>query len=188
MGRPKDTESAAATYPTSPRLLRVPLGGTPSCSLGPTQARHQREQQRKSCHPTLATAATHGRWITYCTGACCPWDPVSAGVLPPAAALHSATSLVPRSRQTAARNRGRLGLVDGSAPLRYRQSERQSRSRAHARSGRIPGAKRAVGSRPRSAVNSCGCRQGDGVGSLKSCKAIEGGLRRETYRTAVGGD
>src|SRR5215207_2136488 len=31
-------------------------------------------------------------------------------------------------------------------------------------------------------------RQGDGVGSLKSWQTIEGGLRRETYRTAVGGD
>src|ERR1017187_6528490 len=43
-------------------------------------------------------------------------------------------------------------------------------------------------SRPRSAVNSLGSRRGDGVGSLKSCKDEEGGLRRETYRTAVGGD
>ena len=43
-------------------------------------------------------------------------------------------------------------------------------------------------SRPRSAVNSSESRQRDGVGSLKSCKTIEGGLRRETYRTAVGGD
>src|SRR5271166_496361 len=46
----------------------------------------------------------------------------------------------------------------------------------------------ASGSRPRSAVNSSGSRQGDGVGSLESCKDEEGGLRRETYRTAVGGD
>src|SRR5439155_16139273 len=43
-------------------------------------------------------------------------------------------------------------------------------------------------SRPRSAVNSSGSRQRDGVGSLKSCPDEEGGLRRETYRTAVGGD
>ncbi len=43
-------------------------------------------------------------------------------------------------------------------------------------------------SRLRSAVNGSGSRQRDGVGSLKSCKDEEGGLRRETYRTAVGGD
>jgi hypothetical protein len=30
-------------------------------------------------------------------------------------------------------------------------------------------------------------RQGDGVGSLKSCKTMKEVLRRETYRTAVGG-
>src|ERR671914_2152268 len=32
------------------------------------------------------------------------------------------------------------------------------------------------------------CCRGDGVGSLKSCKTLKEVLRRETYRTAVGGD
>src|SRR6266581_313749 len=36
-----------------------------------------------------------------------------------------------------------------------------------------------AGRTPRSAVNSSGSRQRDGVGSLKSCPDEEGGLRRE---------
>jgi hypothetical protein len=44
-----------------------------------------------------------------------------------------------------------------------------------------------VGSRLLSAVNR-GARQGHGVGSLKSGKTMKEVLRRETHRTAVGGD
>ncbi len=43
-----------------------------------------------------------------------------------------------------------------------------------------------TGSRPRSAVNSCVSRRGDGVPLVLQDE--EGGLRRESYRTAVGGD
>src|ERR687893_707378 len=56
-------------------------------------------------------------------------------------------------------------------------------SRNERADGRIPGWWRL-----RTAVNSRRCRRGDGVGSLKSCKTSKEDLRRETYRTAVGGD
>lgn len=77
------------------------------------------------------------------------------------------------------------------APARLSLDEPQSSRRTVGRRSLGPeeaGVVTASGWRPESAVNSAGCRRGDGVGSLESCKDEEGGLRRETYRTAVGGD